>query len=60
MFLLVILRIEGYRIIYIYKLCERFGGDFLDVINIDDKIVFYVVDVVGYGFLVLMVIIFVK
>lgn len=45
----VIPRIEGYRITYTYKPCERLGGDFLDVINIDDKIVFYVADVAGHG-----------
>ncbi|ADL43551.1 putative PAS/PAC sensor protein [Caldicellulosiruptor obsidiansis OB47] len=56
----VIPRIEGYRITYTYKPCERLGGDFLDVISIDDRIVFYVADVAGHGLLASMVTIFVK
>lgn len=56
----VIPKIEGYRITYTYKPCERLGGDFLDVINIDDKIVFYVADVAGHGLLASMVTVFVK
>lgn len=56
----VIPKIDGYRITYTYKPCERLGGDFLDVINIDDKLVFYVADVAGHGLLASMVTIFVK
>lgn len=56
----VVPKIEGYRITYTYKPCERLGGDFLDVINIDDKIVFYVADVAGHGLLASMVTVFVK
>ncbi|WAM33851.1 PP2C family protein-serine/threonine phosphatase [Caldicellulosiruptor morganii] len=56
----VVPRIEGYRITYTYKPCERLGGDFLDVINIDDRIVFYVADVAGHGLLASMVTVFVK
>ncbi|WAM31559.1 SpoIIE family protein phosphatase [Caldicellulosiruptor naganoensis] len=56
----VVPKIEGYRITYTYKPCERLGGDFLDVINIDDKLVFYVADVAGHGLLASMVTVFVK
>ncbi|MEZ0537093.1 SpoIIE family protein phosphatase [Caldicellulosiruptoraceae bacterium PP1] len=56
----IIPKTEGYRITYTYKPCDRLGGDFLDVINLDNKLLFYVADVAGHGLLASMVTIFVK
>ena len=56
----IIPRIDGYRITYTYKPCERMSGDFIDVLDIGDNIFFYVADVAGHGILSSMVTVFMK